>query len=410
MDQGLSSISNFGVAFLAAHNLSASGFGAFTLPFLAYTLALGTSGAIAATPFLVRFSHEPLNRSLRSARRSTTGASLAIALGCGLLLLAIAPFTTHILQAPFIVVALSLPGLLLQDTVRQLYFADGHPNMAALNDGIWVIVSAVAIIIAHQFAGLRSPAELLFLWSVGAWIAAVIGILHLRALPRILMASSWIRKNWSMGFSFFLDFLSMNGASQLVFYVLPVLVGLQADGSLRGAQLIFGPLTVLQAGSRVFGIPEGVRLRPQGPCVMRKAALIFGAALSAIALLYWVGIQLIPQQIGHALLGSTWQGASQLIPFVGLALLGSTVALAPYQGLRVLASGRRILRARAIDAPLTVLLSCGGAFLGGALGAAMGWALANCLAAGAWWYQFGRACQEFDVPNATIGSRIPLAS
>src|SRR5690349_17381419 len=56
VDQGLSSLSNVAVGFLAARALGADAFGSFALAFATYTLVLGASRSLCTDPLSVRFS------------------------------------------------------------------------------------------------------------------------------------------------------------------------------------------------------------------------------------------------------------------------------------------------------------------------------------------------------------------
>ncbi len=392
-DQGLSSLSNFGVSLVAARELPGSGFGSYVLAFYAYTLCLGVAYAVGSEPYQVRFSHTPFSADLRRARGQLLGTTLAVALMGTILLLAVAAVSGS-LRAPFVVAGLALPGLLLQDVTRQLYFADGRPWWATLSDGLWVAVSAGAIAVLWVSGGMHSSYLLLAAWACGAWVGAAFGLLHLGVVPRLNGIGAWLRENSSMAVSFTADFVSMAVAGQLVIYLLPLIVSLSAVGSMQGAALLYGPLAVVMTGSRAFGVPEGVRIRHGGPMALRRFEGGYGAGLFAIAAVYFAAVLLLPATWGRFILGASWAGSSPLLLWVGLSMLGTALAVAPAQGLRILAAGRRILLARAVDAPITIALSITGAFLGGVSGAAMGLGAAKLLAAGIWWLQFLRACRD----------------
>jgi hypothetical protein len=392
-DQGLSSLSNFGISLVAAHELPGPGFGSYVLAFYAYTLCLGVAYAVGSEPYQVRFSHEAFSTDLRRARGQLLGTTLAVALIGTVVLLSVAVLSGT-LRAPFAVAGLALPGLLMQDVGRQLYFAEGRPWWATLSDGLWVAVSGGAIAVLWVTGGTHSSYLLIAAWACGAWAGAAFGLLHLRVVPRLNGVGAWLRENRSMAATFTADFVSMIVAGQLVIYLLPLIVSLGAVGSMQGAALLYGPLAVVLAGSRVFGVPEGVRIRRRGVMALRRFEGGYGAGLFAIAAAYFTAVLFLPPTWGRIVLGASWAGSSPLLLWIGLSMLGTALAVAPFQGLRILGSGRRILIARSVDAPITIALSVSGALLGGVSGAAMGLGAAKLLAAGIWWLQFLRSCRD----------------
>jgi len=392
VDQGLSSVSNFGIALVAAHELSSTSFGAYSLAFYGYGICVGISYAVGGEPFQVRFSHGAAPGRVRSVGQ-VLGVAMAVAV-VGTAIMVLLGAAVAQLRGPFVVAGVALPGLLVQDAVRQLYFAEGRPSWACLNDGIWVAVSAAALCALVVTGNAHTAPLLMAAWAAGAWIAGAVGLAHLRITPRPLQLPAWLRENRSMATTFTVDFVSMTGAGQLVVYLLPFIVSLAAVGSMRGAYLLYGPLAVAMAGSRLFGIPEGVRILRTGALALRRFEFLYGGCLATLAVLYLVGLHLIPTVWGQAILGANWAGTSPLLFWIGMAMVGSALAVAPFQGLRVLQAGRRILWARLFDAPITIVLSVLGALGGGVGGAAAGIAVAKVVAASAWWVQFLRATAD----------------
>ncbi|MDQ6740239.1 MAG: hypothetical protein M3021_07710 [Actinomycetota bacterium] len=377
---------------MAAHELSRTSFGAYSLAFYGYGICVGISYAVGGEPFQVRFSHGAAPGLVRSAGQ-VLGTAIAVA-GLGTAIMVLLGVVVVQLRGPFVVAGVALPGLLVQDAVRQIYFAEGRPSWASLNDGIWVGVSAAAVCALLVTGTAHTATFLMAAWAAGAWIAGAVGLAHLRITPRPFQFPAWLRENRSLAVTFVVDFVSMTGAGQLVIYLLPLIVSLAAVGSMRGAYLLYGPLTVAMAGSRLFGIPEGVRILRNGALALRRFEFLYGGCVSTLAVIYLVGLHFIPTVWGQAVLGANWAGTSPLLFWIGVAMVGSAMAVAPFQGLRVLKAGRRILWARLFDAPVTIVLSVLGALGGGVRGAAAGIALAKVVAASAWWVQFLRATAD----------------
>lgn len=395
LDQGLSSLSNFGISLIAAHELSGRQFGSFTLAFYAYLLAIGFSFALGGEPFQIRHSHVPVTAALLRARQAASGVALAVSFVAAAILVSVGFAVPAETRGPLIVIGFAMPGLLLQDAARQFYFADRQSSWAAFNDAIWVLSSALGAAVLFATDSLHSATALSLVWALGAWVGAIFALVHLRLAPRIDHVAQWLRGCKSMAISFSADFATMTGAGQMVVFLLPAIVSLESVGHLRGAQLLFGPLAVVLAGSRIFGIPEGARLLRDHPATFRRFEFIYGAVLTLAAAAYSLAVILsIPNSFGRYLLGSNWPGAAGLLVFTAVGMIGIAMAVAPFQGLRILSAGRRILKARAWDAPATLVLSVGGAFLYGVRGAVLGMGLANIVASVAWWYQFLKAQRE----------------
>src|SRR5579872_5971874 len=124
MDQAVSSLTNFAVVFLMAHSLISTDFGAFSLAYLTYGLALNLSRAVASYPLQVRYSNVDIPRWRRAVTRSSA-AALLTGLATGSVALAAGLVMHGGLRAAFIGLGLTLPGLLLQDSWRYAFFVLG---------------------------------------------------------------------------------------------------------------------------------------------------------------------------------------------------------------------------------------------------------------------------------------------
>jgi len=396
IDQVISSAGNFIASLVAVRSLGVTEFGAFTLAFYVYTFSQGLSYAIAGEPFQVRHASDSSSTEARRAQCGVLGLAglvgAAVFAACSVLSLAIGGD----IGPALLTIGILLPGMLVQDAARHIFFAEGRAQKAAINDGIWLGTLVLALLVIHWTQAHPSATLLLLSWGLTAWIAGIAALLSLKELPRPSRGWHWLLENKNIAGSFATDFVAMNGATQLVSFLLPVIVSLSAVGVLRGAQLIFGPLSVLLVGSRVFGIPEAARLRAEGQKAFKTHILHLAIAATSLAVVYGAVALLIPSSIGVRILGPTWVASRPLVPAVALAMIGGAMALAPFQGLRVMSIGSRILKARAVDAPVTSGLGIGGAFVGGVQGAATGLGCANLLVAGTWWFQYHKAMGDVD--------------
>src|SRR5690349_4503630 len=77
-DQALSSLTNFALLIVAAHELHRREFGALALAVAAYTVALGLTRAMVGEPLLVEYSSTDADDT-----RAVSGGATATALMCG---------------------------------------------------------------------------------------------------------------------------------------------------------------------------------------------------------------------------------------------------------------------------------------------------------------------------------------
>jgi hypothetical protein len=94
---------------------------------------------------------------------------------------------------------------------------------------------------------------------------------------------------------------------------------------------------------------------------------------------------LIPDSWGVLALGDSWPGARAVLPASGVHMIGLAVGLGATFMLRALADGKSVLTGSSVQSPLVLCLGVGGVVVGGAFGAAVGFAVAHWVGAGVWW-------------------------
>ena len=117
---------------------------------------------------------------------------------------------------------------------------------------------------------------------------------------------------------------------------------------------------------------------------MLKLSKRAAVACATAALALGIGLSLLPDHIGEALLGAVWPGTRDVLVPLALAFAFAGIVFGATAGLRSLADTKRSLRARVLVAPLTVSGAAVGAVFG-AREAAFGLAAAGLVAAAIWW-------------------------
>ena len=412
-DQVISSLSNFALSLLVARQVSVREFGAFALAFAMYGYLVMVSRLLVSQPLLVRFSSVEGAEFTRAARQST-GAAVAFALAPAACMLLAGAVVGGTVGPTLVATAVALPGLLLQDAWRMVFFADGRPRVAAANDAAWGVVQ-LALVLAVSAAGPGSAVDYLLAWGLAGWVAAVLGVAQAGIVPAPRAAWRWLVAHWDLSRYFVSELVAINGATQLMLVLVAAVGGLAVAGALRGAQVLTGPVQVLMLSGTAFAVPELAR-RPWivGRRLLREGVGI-SAAVVAPAAAWGAVLLLLPDGLGRQLLGDTWAAVDPiLVPTVAGMVLG-VAGLGAACGIYAAKRPRVLFWLQLAAAPAYLVGGVTGVLVGGAFGAAVGIALTHTFAAAVSWIRFvvvARLVAETHRPadDATAGGHGPPAA
>lgn len=407
-DQALSSVTNFAVALVVARELGARELGAFSVGFATYLIALAASRALATDPLMIRFSGIDTYER-RRADGASVGAALMVGLVAGGCCAIAAVALAEPLRGTLFALALVMPGLLLQDAWRFVFFSRGRPSAAVANDGCWALVQIG--LMALVIAGTRGSAALfLGAWGLAAGTAGLVGCAQARLLPSRAGARAWLRVNRRLSLPLLGEYATNFAGIYAAIFLVAALRGLAAAGSLRAALTLVGPLSVMFLGLCAAGVAEGVRLLRHRPERLAPAMRGLSAFQGVVAISWTIVLMLAPDDLGRLLLGQNWARAQEVLLPVALYVLATGLTLGAVCGLRALGATRTSFRARLALVPATVLGCVGGTIVYGARGAAIGLACANAIGVVVWWAVFTAASRRLREPNAVrLGSELPAA-
>ncbi len=405
-DQIFSSATNFGVNILIARSLGPTSFGAFSIAFAAYILFLNMCRAVNTEPLAIRFSgvgEQTWRTGVRRASAATLAMGIVGSLGCAL----VALLTSGDLQASFLAIAITLPGLLYVDMWRFAFFAAGKGHLAMATDVLWAALMFPAVI---YLLGLPDPSLFLtaLAWAASATLAGLIAAIAWGVGPAFTQIRAWLRDHRDLTPSFVGEMATLSGASQLALVGVGLVASLAAVGAYRAAYVLFGPLRVIYQGMTLFGVPEAVRALHESPRRLAAGTRLGAVVLAVIALAYGVALMVMPGSWGSFILGETWEPVQPLIaPFtVGLIAVG--LSTPTYIGLRALEAARTAFGVRLVVATAEVVATVSGAALGGAPGAAWGGQGSKLLGAGVWWRAYAKRLDERSVPvRAELPEQVP---
>lgn len=384
-DQVVSSATNAALSIIVARSVGASEFGAFSVAFLVFSFLVGLCRASVTDPLIVRFSSGSAD-ALREAGRRAGGTSLSVGLVAGCLSAAVGAVLGGSVGAALIALAFVLPGLLLQDAWRQLFFAAGRPQAATLNDVVWA-VSQVVLLTAVLLAGRGTVFWLTLAWGGAAAVAALFGTVQAGGAPRPRATLDWLREHRDVNGQFAASYSVNMGSVHVAMTLVGAIGGLAAVGAIRAAQVLLGPLQVLFPGLRAFVLPQLSTRLSAGPRALVVPAVVLSVVASAAAAAWVVVLLVLPDRWGEELLGDSWAMAREVLPAVGATVTLVGAALGATLLLKAMARGAALLRLNLLQAPLVVVLGCWGAYADGARGAAIGLAVAHF--AGfvmVWWF------------------------
>lgn len=381
-DQIFSSVTNFAVGIYVASQASTLAFGAFSLAFIAYLLLLNLGRSVVSQPLLIRHSNKTAAGWSDAAGRGV-GVALMIGVAAGVLCVTLGLVVEGHLGAAFLGLGLTLPGLLLQDAWRFAFFAAGRDRDAVINDAVW---AAVVFPIFAVLIVLRSESVFaaVFGWGFAATVAALVGVAQAGVRPQFQQPRGWFEQHTDLIPRFVAETVARSGAVQLVYYLIGLISGIVAVGTIRAAELIVvGPFNVLFQGVNLITLPEAARRLATSRSALLRFCRLLAVGMVTGAVAWGIVCLIFIEPVGRMVLGDSWDPAQTVLLPIAVALGGLVSGSGAFVGLRVLGAADQILRVALLSASTTLAATSVGAWVGDANGAA--WAMA-----GASW--FGSGC------------------
>jgi O-antigen/teichoic acid export membrane protein len=239
-------------------------------------------------------------------------------------------------------------------------------------------------------------------------LAAVLGaVLGWWGIPGRPHPWRWLVDHRSACSLYFGEFLTARAIPPLTQTALAGIAGMAALGATRASLVFYGPLFTLQGGMYLVAVPEGAQARDDPRRMQRMMMIVAGGSACIAAGWMTVGL-LLPDAWGRGLFGPTWNDAEDLVIPMGLMLIAATLFSGALLGLRALGDARRSFSCRMKTFPCHVAFSLIGAWLGGAVGYALGLALAEANAAVIWWTAFIRTLRDMEREKARPAHERPV--
>lgn len=371
MTDALFSASSLLLAVALARASTVQEFGEFALAMVMYLFAIGLIRSAVTDTILSSV------RTRQNLRRGFERASVGGFVGAAL-------FATAGLLMPshyFLIVGLSLPGLVALDYIRVTYTSMYRSGTAMLLGLGWgICVGGVSI------AAILTPLSPTFVFAMWGCSGALIGAIAWAA-TRMPLWPRW-QKNLSETRAaawFSLDYVAGSGGSLLSTSLVGALVGAPVIAALRGAGTLLGPVNLVSTTARSLVLPYLTNARKGGGDNERRSAIVVTVGLVLAVMPLAAVVVFLPSNIGVEVLGATWLIAQPIIlplAIESLAALGGSIAAA---GHRSQFAGARavVLRLSVGGLRPFVVVVAGTNF--GAGGAAWSMAILSIVNLGLWW-------------------------
>lgn len=379
MSQGASSCTNLALTLLAGRVLGPHGLGTVFVGFACYLLALGFQRALLTDPLVT--SSAALDSGPRSIE---TGSALTLCVvgalaATGLIAATGAVVSGEVGHGLLLFAPFFLPAL-LQDLSRVVLFRDGRGAAAALNDGLWLLVTGATVPLA--VVGGTNWA-VVACWGAGAVAGACTGFFQMGTLPvgPGEALAWWRRKAWPLGRWLGAEGVLWTVASYATIFVLAGLVGARGLGGLRAVQSLFAPLALLAPAVSLPGLPALSRELGSSAEAARRLAARIALGVAGVALVYVFVLALGGGTALRLVFGTPFVEFAELAWPLGAAQMLAAAPVGFVLLLKAQRQGRALVLARAIGLVASLGIVWALATVAGLRGAA--WGLATGALVGA---------------------------
>lgn len=367
-DQLVWSAANVLMLVASARMLTAGDFGIVSAALLIILIALATSRSFVTEPLLLGSGvvDEAGERS-RYSIRDVLGAAMAF--GLPLALVAAVGFSIFLLAVPPVLLGwffLACWANVIQDAVRFVALSTGRVGAALASDAAWLVCSVVFLVFSFGAPSVGVVAPLVA-WMSGCGAGVVVGLVVLRAVPRLSRARDWLTSNLRFGLRLAADALAGVVAANVSFLLLGAISGTSELAGLRGAYVFLGPMNAVTEGFYLAFVPALARRTLRGSSIKPDIKRL-GLVLTSAWVVFSVALLAVPHGWKQAVLGDTWDVAAPLLPRLLLASVLGAIGIAATYGVRAWRDARALVRARFVLVPCYLVLLPIAAWWNGALG------------------------------------------
>ncbi|HEX6390021.1 MAG TPA: hypothetical protein VFZ89_11250, partial [Solirubrobacteraceae bacterium] len=229
-------------------------------------------------------------------------------------------------------------------------------------------------------------------WFIAAWAGsgALAGLLLFaqHRVREVHISLAWLRYTWGFSWRYLISYVSTQGAALGAASGVGAIAGARALGGLQGAVLLVRPFMTFQVAAIAHSVGRVTRTLAEHSDALRSYVAKITVLTGGIAIANAAIILVLPDGLGRAVLGDSWDAAEPLLLPTG----AQVVCLGSMTGVRAGLLGLRAIRkVMVIDIATTVVVLVGtiaGAAIDGAEGALWAIAIGQALLLVAWWLTF----------------------
>lgn len=369
----LSSLGTFLLSIAVARSTDSRGLGEFALALASVMIVGGLVRAILS---------EPLSSYLPDYREVLRARCYAALLGTVSvpLLFGLAVFFE---SSQLLLVALASPALGIFEHLKYSYTALFDRPRPILMEIPRLGAAVVGLTLTSTFS--LSPELLL-----GSWLAAMVCVVaalltidrhHPMGSPRLDRPTLRVRSLFAG------EYLVGGGTLQLTTFIIGAIAGLAANGAIRGGGTLLGPASLMVSGVNSLLVPYLARSRGDLSEQLRRGGRI--ALILAGASLLLVGLLLAaPDEWGVVVLGDSWEASRAILPWLGLDLICTSLAVPAAAAHRAVRAAGRAIKVQSALSPLRLVLVVLAATFSDAAGIAVAMAVASAASGIVWWISF----------------------
>ena len=391
LDQGLFAGSNFLVSLLLARWLEPAAYGAFTAAYSVFLLVGTLHTALWTEPMLVYGSGRFLE-VFGAYQRVLIGYHWRFGVVTGLVfLLAAAGFGAlgqREMGLSFLGLAFAAPMVLYLWLMRRGAYVLLEPRLAVYGGASYLVLYLGAAFVLLKVGFLNEATAFLGM-ALSAFLAAALIHLWLKAGDDRVVDRKQIRYlHWDYGRWALLAGALSWVPGNIYYLVLPAFHGLEAAAQLKAVMNLLMPILHFNSALGQLLVPGMVRSKATGGLGrFTKASL---AAFLGFALVYWVFLIGLGQDLMAWLYREKYIQASVWLPWLGLLPIFTAVALVASSLLRATERPRVVAMVYAVLAGSSATAGVALVWIHGLKGAVEALLLVNAFAASAFWLAKGR--------------------
>lgn len=382
-DQGLSSLTNFAPQFTAAVLLTVGGFADVSIALLISLLSVEIIRAITGEVLLTMPALAGDRAFVRRAVSTALSMALLLAtvIAVGGLVLARGDTRTTVVVAAFVT-----PFVAVQDVWRFVGFSSNDLSAVITSDGLWCVFLAAGYAPYLSFCT-PTAAGLVLVWGVAALPSAL--IMSARGgRPGLRNPVLWFRESDWRAVRYCAEYLADRGSSSIGLLVAGAVSGAIVVSTVRGCQLLAGPVLVLVNGLSFVLAPQAVRVFVNAPEMFGRWIVVRSISLAAAGSTVVLVITALPASLGTKVLGDIWPEAVRLRVALAVYIAAGSISVVLRLGVRAKGGERSSLRMRRALFPLLLGTPVLGAATGGATGCMWGVSVATSVVLATWVYVF----------------------